>query len=164
MRPAFGGLSWLMSSLVLLQWDFFFNPEHHQGSTLTFPEGNLRDLWQHFRLHLPPLPFFSPSSPRPTLEGQEFLCSSDPAAVADCSQVTSVTFALLSPSRSDPAAPLSTTSLSSAQHRTLALSHLPSKCRPQRRASRATWIDMLSSTLPPPATSTEFMSPRILQK
>ena len=76
---------------------FFFQSRAPPGSTLTFPEGNLRDLWQHFWLHLPPLPFFSPSSPRPTLEGQEFLCSSDPAAVADCSQVTSVTFALLFP-------------------------------------------------------------------
>ena len=90
----------------------FFQSRALPDLTLTFPEGNLRDLWQHFWLHLPRLPFFSPSSPRPTLEGQEFLCSSDPAAVADCSQVTSVTFALLFPSRSDPGAPLSTTSFS----------------------------------------------------
>jgi len=109
----------------------------------------------------PPLPFLSPP---PSQEGQELLCFSDPASIADCSQVASVTFALLSP----PAPILELRCRRphfSCPYRILTLAPPPREiCRPQPRASKAIWIDTLSSTLPPPATSTESMLPRIRRR
>jgi hypothetical protein len=86
-------------------------------------ECNLRDLCQHFLLHLLS-PFLSSSSPRPTQAGQEFTCSSDPASLVDCLQVASVTLARSPfPSRFNPGAPLSTTSFLYS-HRTLTFTRL----------------------------------------
>ena len=94
-----------LSLRSLPHWIFSI-PSTTRFGAKTFPEGNLRDLLSTFPalLHLlfPSSPFLSP---RPSQEGQELLCSSDPASLAGCPQVASVTFALLS-SRSDSGAPL----------------------------------------------------------
>lgn len=133
---------------------------------LRIPESQfhpLQDLCPPCTFHLL-LPFHllfltTPSSRRT----RNSLCPSDPASLA-----ASVTLALASPPYSCSGALWPTTTyLTFALPRHLGphpYPHSLARCRPRPRASKPIWIGTLSSMWPPPATSMESMSQRILQR